>query len=133
MILDDNGLPLEKPKSKEEILEMLKDVAPKNREEESILATHIAEAIEFWRKNRMGSKLKDGFDGLFEQNHKKRDSNGWTDGKTYRHIASIPRDMAYVAEKVFGKEVWTDKALFKKAFKEDETGRLCLTVDPDTI
>ena len=135
MLVDDKGKPLNsREKSREEVLKRLQDLAPKNKEQQELLVKKVAEFVERNRKRKLLKGLEDDFDGVFEDNTKRRTHRAnWTPNKDYRHIASIPRDMAYVAEQVFGPEVWTDKAVFKQAFKEDETGRLCLTVDPDTI
>jgi acyl-homoserine lactone acylase PvdQ len=38
----------------------------------------------------------------------------------YRKAATIPIALALAVEKKYGKEVWTNKALFKKVMKEPE-------------
>lgn len=134
MLVDDTGKPLGKSKTKEEITDILKQVRPKNKEQEILLIKHIAEAVEFHRKNRMRKVLNDDPEGIFRTNSKRKvlDAN-WSPGRNYRRIASIPRDMVYVAEKIWGEDVLTNREKFKEAFVKDETGRYCLTVDPDTI
>lgn len=134
MLVDDTGKPLKKGKNKEEVTNILKQLRPKNKEQEILLAKHIAEAIEFHRKNKMRKVVKDDPEGIFKANTKRRllDAN-WSPGRDYRHIASIPKDMLYVAEKIWGEDVLTNKDKFKEAFVKDETGKYCLTVDPDTI
>ena len=135
MILDDTGNPLKPKLSEEEVLEKLKEVAPKNKEQEVLLAKRVGEMAEYYRKRKIVGGIEDGgYDDIFYDNiQQRKKGDSFTEGRDYRHIASIPREMAYVAEQVFGPEVWTDKATFKKAFKEDDTGKLCLTVDPDSI
>lgn len=134
MLVDDTGKPLQKGRTKEEVTDILKQLRPKNKEQEILLAKHIAEAVEFHRKNKMRKVLDDDPEGIFKANTKRRalDAN-WSPGRDYRHIASIPRDMVYVAEKIWGEDVLTNKDKFKEAFVKDETGKYCLTVDPDTI
>lgn len=134
MIVDDKGNPIEKPKTKQEVIDKLREIAPKTKEEERILATKLAQIIEHNRKEKMRKVLSDDPEGIFKENAKKKlfDDN-WTPGRQYRRIASIPKDMVYVAEKIWGPDVLTNKEKFKEAFVKDETGKYCLTVDPKTI
>jgi len=134
MIIDDKGNPLEKSKTSQEVRDKLRELAPKNKEEERILAVKIAELLEYNRRQRMKKVLDDDPEGIFRENAKKKLwDNNWTPGRQYRRIASIPRDMVYVAEKIWGKDVLTNKEKFKEAFVKDDTGRYCLTVDPKSI
>lgn len=134
MLLDDNGKELKIEKKKEDVIARLQEFAPQNKEEERILATKIGESIEFHRQKRMTKGLNGGFDPLFEANAKERmNGDNWSDGRDYRHIASIPREMVYVAEQLYGSDVLTNKEKFKEAFVKDEAGQFCLTVDPKTI
>lgn len=55
-----------------------------------------------------------------------------TDG-SFRRIAIIPKDVYDEAIEKYGPDVITNKKKFKKAFIKDKEGRLCLTVDPETI
>ena len=134
MLVDDTGAPLKKGMSKEEVEEKLRELAPKNKEEEAILARKIAETIEHNRKNKMRKTLTEDPEGIFRENSKRKalDAN-WSPNRQYRKIASIPKDMLYVAQKIWGPDVLTNKAKFKEAFVKDETGKYCLTVDPKTI
>jgi hypothetical protein len=134
MIVDNSGNPIERPKSQEEVLDRLRGLLPKNKEQEKILATKIAELMEFNRKNKMKEVLKSDPEGIFENNAKRklRDDN-WSSGRQYRRIASIPQDMVYVAEKIWGSDVLTNREKFKEAFVKDEAGRYCLTVDHKSI
>lgn len=134
MIVDDKGNPIEKPKTKQEVIDKLQELAPKTKEEERILATKIAELLEHNRQSRMRNILNNDTEGIFRENAKKKlfDDN-WTPNKQYRRIASIPKDMVYVAEKIWGPDVLTNKEKFREAFVKDETGKYCLTVDPKTI
>jgi hypothetical protein len=134
MLVDDTGKPLEKGKSPEEIKDILKTLRPKNKEQERLLARKLAETIEFNRKQRMGKVLEDDPEGVFKANREKRlKGANWSPKKQYRHIASIPKEMVYVAEKIWGPDVLTDPVKFKQAFVKDEMGQYCLTVDPKTI
>jgi hypothetical protein len=134
MLVDDTGAPLKKGLSKEEVTDRLRALAPKNKEEEVLLARRVAELLEHNRQDRMRRVLKNDTEGIFRENAKKRlQDDNWTPTRQYRRIASIPKDMVYVAEKIWGPDVLTDKKKFKEAFVKDETGKYCLTVDPDTI
>lgn len=134
MLVDDTGKPLKKGKTSTEVQDILKTLKPKNKEQEVLLARKIAETLEFNRKEKMRKTLTDDPEGIFRENTKRKalDAN-WSPERQYRHIASIPRDMVYVAEKIWGPDVLTNKQKFKEAFVKDETGRYCLTVDPKTI
>jgi hypothetical protein len=122
-------------RSKEEVEDILLKLAPKNKEQEQILAKAIGERIEKIRKEKMARGLKNDFDGVFERNAKMRASrgDGFSKSRDWRLEAIIPREMYYVAKKVWGDDVITNPVKFKEAFVKDEQGRLCLTVDPDTI
>ena len=119
------------PKSEEQIQEILNDLAPKNATQRAILATLIGERIEKARKAKMDKGLKEGFGNTFKRNSKIRKEG--SKGGDWKLIAAIPKEMAYVAEQVWGPDVFTDKELFNEAFVKDEMGKYCLTVDPKTI
>lgn len=121
-------------KSKEEVLEILQKLAPKNKEQEAILAQAIGEQLEKVRKAKMHRGLEEGFGGVFEHNAKRRiSSDGFSRSRDWRLEAVIPKEMYYVARKIWGDDVITNPAKFKEAFVKDEQGRMCLTVDPKTI
>jgi len=121
-------------KSKEEVLEILQKLAPKNKEQERILAQAISNQMEKARKNKMRVGLKEGFGGVFEHNARMRvKSDGFSESRDWRLEAVIPKEMYYVARKIWGDDVITNPAKFKEAFVKDEQGRMCLTVDPKTI
>lgn len=131
MIFDDRGNPI---KSKEEVEDKLRALAPKNKEQEKILAVKIAELMEHNRKNRMKQVVDSDPEGIFKDNtERKAHDDNWSPNRQYRRIASIPIEMVYVAEKIWGKDVLTNRAKFREAFVKDETGRYCLTVDGKTI
>jgi len=133
-LVDTEGKPLKNNRSRDEVIQLLKDLAPKNREQEKILAMAIGLKVEEGRKKKMSKGLKEGFGGTFEANTRMRQANdGYSKGRTMRLIASIPKDMAYVARKVWGDDVFTNKEKFKEAFVKDELGKLCLTVKPEGI
>lgn len=134
MLVDDSGKPLERSLSKEEVVEKLKSVRPKNAEQEVLLAKKIGEMLEFQRQNKMRSGLAGGFDEVFKDNADRRlNDDNWSKERHYRHIASIPKEMVYVAERIWGPDVLTDREKFREAFVKDETGRYCLSVDPKSI
>jgi len=121
-------------KSKQEVLDILHKLAPKNKEQERILAQAISNQMEKARKNKMRVGLKEGFGGVFEHNARKRvTSDGFSKSRDWRLEAVIPKEMFYVARKIWGDDVITNPAKFKEAFVKDEQGRMCLTVDPKTI
>ncbi len=121
-------------KSKEEVLEILQKLAPKNKEQEAILAQAISKQLEKVRKAKMNKGLEEGFGGVFEHNAKRRiSSDGFSRSRDWRLEAVIPKEMYYVARKIWGDDVITNPAKFKEAFVKDEQGRMCLTVDPKTI
>jgi hypothetical protein len=134
MIVDDKGNPIEKPKTKQEVIDKLRELAPKNKEEERILATKIAQLLEYNRQSRMRKVLSDDPEGIFKENAKKKLWNdNWSKGRSIRHIASIPTEMDYVARQLYGDNYYKDKKIMRELFVEDDAGRLCLTVDPKTI
>ena len=134
MVLDQEGNELKKEKTEKEVLDKLAELAPKTVEEQKILVKKVSELAEHHRKQRMNYGLNTGFNEVFKDNElAKVHKDNYTQDRGYRHIASIPSEIAFVAEEVFGPEVWSNKAVFKKAFVEDETGKLCLRVDPKTI
>ena len=121
-------------KSKEEVLEILQKLAPKNKEQEAILAQAIGNQLEKRRKAKMHRGLEEGFGGVFEHNARMRvKSDGFSESRDWRLEAVIPKEMYYVARKIWGDDVITNPAKFKEAFVKDEQGRMCLTVDPKTI
>jgi hypothetical protein len=121
-------------KSKEEVLEILQKLAPKNKEQEAILAQAISKQLEKTRKAKMNKGLEEGFGGVFEHNARMRvKSDGFSKSRDWRLEAVIPKEMYYVARKIWGDDVITNPAKFKEAFVKDEQGRMCLTVDPKTI
>ena len=132
-LIDESGKPL-RGKSREDIKDILQTVKPKNKEQEMILAKAMVGRLEQERLGTMAHKLKTGFDGTFKENIKARkEGDGYTKDRNMRLIASIPPEMLFVAQQIWGPDVLKDRALFKKAFVEDETGQMCLTVDPKTI
>lgn len=134
MLVDDTGRPLKKGKSPEEVKDILKTLRPKNKEQEVLLARRIAETLEASRRGKMRNIIEDDPEGVFKANREKRiKDDNWSKNKDYRHIASIPKEMVYVAEKIWGPKVLTDPQLFREAFVKDEMGQYCLTVDPKTI
>ena len=122
-------------RSKEEVEDILLKLAPQNKEQERILAEAIGKKLEENRKARMNYGLKNDFNGVFEKNAKIRASgdDGYSKSRDWRLEAIIPREMFYVARKIWGEDVISNPAKFKEAFAKDEQGRLCLTVDPKTI
>ena len=133
-LIDPQGNTLAKEKSQEEVLKALQDLAPKNKEQERILAQAIGKKIEANRKAKLNKGIKEGFNGTFAHNAKlRRDTDGFNDQRDWRLIARVPNDMLYVARQIWGDDVLTNPQKFKEAFVEDEQGKLCLTVDPKTI
>ncbi len=121
-------------RSKEEVLGILYALKPMNKEQEAILARAIGEQIEKSRKTKMNKGLKYGFDGVFQHNARKRaKTDGFSKSRNWRLEAVIPKEMFYVARKIWGDDVITNPQKFKEAFVKDEQGRMCLTVDPKTI
>lgn len=121
-------------RSKEEVEDILLKLAPRNKEQEKILAEAIAKKLEENRKAKMSHGLKNDFNGVFEKNAKIRaTSDGFSKSRDWRLEAIIPKEMFYVARKIWGEDVISNPVKFKEAFVKDEQGRLCLTVDPETI
>ena len=133
-LVDTEGKPLKNRKSKEEVIALLRDVRPKNKEQEKILAMAIAQRMEEERLRKMNKGIKEGFGETFATNQQLRTkTDGFSKTRQWRMIASIPPEMEYVAKQVWGDDVLTDPVKFKQAFIKDELGQLCLTVKPDTI
>jgi hypothetical protein len=122
-------------RSKEEVEDILLKLAPRNKEQEKILAEAIGKKLEENRKAKMSHGLKNDFNGVFEKNAKIRASrdDGFSESRDWRLEAVIPREMFYVARKIWGEDVISNPVKFKEAFVKDEQGRMCLTVDPKTI
>ena len=121
-------------KSKEEVQDILRKLAPANKEQEKILAQAIGKQLEKNRKDKMNKGIKEGFNGVFADNAKKRiTSDGFSKSRNWRLEAVVPKEMYYVARQIWGDDVLTNPVKFKEAFVKDELGRLCLTVDPKTI
>lgn len=132
-LVDENGRPIG-GKSKEQVKDILKTVRPKNREQEAILAKAMVEKLEQERLYQIRQKIKSGFGGTFKDNYIARsEGDGYTKDRSLRLKAVIPPEMLFVAQQVWGPNVLRDENLFREAFVKDETGRLCLTVDPKTI
>ena len=120
-------------RSQEEIQDILRELAPKNKEQERILAQAIGKQIEKNRKDKMNKGLKVGFGNTFQRNTKLRKGDTRSPSKDWQLIAAVPKEMAYVARQVWGDDVFTNPSKFKEAFVKDELGQLCLTVDPRSI
>lgn len=135
-LVDGTGKPLKdiKAKNQQEVVDILNEVAPKNKEQEVLLAKEVGRRVEKERKDKINEKIRTGFDGTFKANAKLRaKGDGYSQDRSLRLIASIPLEMVYVAKQMWGPDVLKNPVLFKKAFVEDETGAMCLTVDPKTI
>ena len=133
VIVDPQGKRLT-ARSKEEVEDILLKLAPRNKEQEKILAEAIAKKLEENRKAKMSHGLKNDFNGVFEKNAKIRASDdGFSESRDWRLEAVIPREMFYVARKIWGEDVISNPVKFKEAFVKDEQGRMCLTVEPKTI
>jgi len=117
-------------RSKKDVQDILREIAPKNKEQEAILAKAIGESIERNRKQKITQGLSGGYSNMFKKNAKMRQDKQKGD---WRLVAAIPKEMAYVARKVWGDDVFTDPSKFNEAFVKDELGRYCLTVDPKEI
>jgi hypothetical protein len=133
-LVDPHGNKLNRSRNKAEVLDILHALKPMNKEQERILAQAIGKQMEKARKTKMSKGLKYGFDGVFEHNAKKRlTTDGFSKSRDWRLEAVIPKEMFYVARKIWGDDVITNPQKFKEAFVKDEQGRMCLTVDPKTI
>lgn len=133
-LVDPQGNKIKTSKSKEQVMDILKTLKPMNKEQEMILARAIGKQMEKARKNKMNKELKQGFDGVFQRNAMLRaKTDGFSESRDWRLEAIIPKEMFYVARKIWGDDVITNPVKFKEAFVKDEQGRLCLTVDPSTI
>lgn len=133
-LVDPQGKKLKTSRSKEEVMKILESLKPMNKEQEAILARAIGRQMEKARKIKMARGLKQGFDGVFQHNAMLRaKTDGFSESRDWRLEAVIPKEMFYVARKIWGDDVITNPVKFKEAFVKDEQGRLCLTVDPSTI
>ena len=93
VIVDPNGKRIT-ARSKEEVLEILQKLAPKNKEQEAILAQAIGEQLEKVRKAKMHRGLEEGFGGVFEHNARMRvKSDGFSKSRDWRLEAVIPKEM----------------------------------------
>lgn len=121
-------------KSQEDVLEELKEIAPTTKEEEAIFVKKFSEALLRIHQKEAINGIKNDFNNTFKENAQDRMmSDGFTEDKTWRRIARIPKKMLRRARDIYGDDVLEDDAKFKEAFIEDEDGQLCLTVDKRTI
>ena len=121
-------------KSQEDVLEELKEIAPTTKEEEAIFVKKFSEALLRIHQKEAINGIKEDFNNTFKENAQDRMmSDGFTEDKTWRRIARIPKKMLRRARDIYGDDVLEDDAKFKEAFIEDEDGQLCLTVDKKTI
>lgn len=133
-LITPDGEKLEGSKTRDEVLDVLEKLAPKNKEQERILAKAIGEQLERNRRKKMNIGLKEGFEGVFKTaDNVRKKTDGFSESRNWRLEAIIPNEMYYVAKKIWGDDVITNPQKFKEAFIEDEQGKLCLTVDPKTL
>lgn len=106
-MIDPNGKKLT-GRSKEEVEDILLKLAPKNKEQEQILAKAIGERLEKNRQEVMRKGLKNDFDGIFANSARMRASrdDGFTKSRDWRLEAIIPKEMFYVARKIWGERCY---------------------------
>lgn len=111
---------------------ILETIAPKNEKERLIFKEAIQNIVR--KINERDRLMVKNNASLFKANYKQRkEVDGFSKDREMRLVAMIPAEMATIAKKIYGDDVLTNKAKFKKAFVEDEEGRYCLTVDPKSI
>lgn len=121
-------------KSQEDVLEELKEIAPANKEEEEIFIREFGKALKRIHQKEAIKGIKNDFNNTFKENAQDRMmSDGFTEDRSWRRIARIPKPMLRRAKDIWGEDVLENDAKFKEAFIEDEDGQLCLTVDRKTI
>ncbi len=112
--------------------EILKTITPKNNREKLIFREAIKNLVRnklLRDKNEMLKKNEQ----LFVENYKQRKNDGFSKSRDMRLVALIPEEMVFIAKKMYGDDVLTDKQKFREAFVKNEEGRYCLTVDPRSI
>ena len=121
-------------KSQDDVLEELKEIAPTTKEEEEIFVREFSKALLRIHQKEAINGIENDFNNTFKENAQDRMmSDGFTEDKTWRRIARIPKKMLRRAKDIWGEDVLENDAKFKEAFIEDEDGQLCLTVDKKTI
>jgi len=118
--------------AKDKTEKILESIAPKNDKERGIFKEAIKKIVSDIRERDRG--VVDNNIPLFKANYKQsKNADGFSKDREMRLVAMIPTEMAVIAKRVYGDDVLTNKAKFKKAFVENEEGRYCLTVDPKSI
>jgi len=87
-------------------------------------------------KRRLWNAIYD--DGYWDQvkdlrTEYSKTTEGFSKGRTRRHIASIPYELYHRAKQLYGKDVFTNKKKFKELFLKDEVGEWTLVVPKNTI
>ena len=114
--------------------QLLQSILPKDPEQKKIFLHKLSEYLEKERKIKVNHGIDTGFNGTFQQNAMEQyTTDGYSNSRNYRKVARIPKELLAIAKEVYGDDVITNDAKFKKAFVDDEVGRLCLTVDPKKI
>lgn len=60
-------------------------------------------------------------------------NRGFSKDRGLRHVARIPSKLYYKALDIWGEDVFTDRAKFKKVFTQDEIGEWTLLVPRNTL
>ena len=111
---------------------ILESIAPKDEKERLIFKEAITNIVK--EINERDRAMVKANSPLFKANYKQRkNSDGFSNDREMRLVAMIPTEMATIAKRIYGDDVLTNKAKFKKAFVENEEGSYCLTVDPKSI
>jgi hypothetical protein len=111
---------------------ILESIAPKDEKERAIFTQAINKILSDIKDR--DQKIIDNNIPLFKANFEQRkDADGFSKDREMRLVAMIPTEMAVIAKRIYGDDVLTNKAKFRKAFVENEEGQYCLTVDPGSI
>lgn len=109
----------------------MEDIIIKPTESVGNAIEQIAQTIPKANQERVRRAIE-GSQALWKENHRLRSSGGKSKSKHRRHVARVPAELAMVAKKIWGDDVFTDKAKFRK-FLNDPAGELTLRVPKHTV
>lgn len=118
--------------------ELLGDLAPKTEEQVKIFNESVGRLIQDIKrqKKEMSSGLYKNTDGIYLANAKlKNTTDGFSKEREYRHIATIPFEVAERIKAKYGDEAMDPKngKELKRILRGDPEFEWCLTVDRRTI
>jgi hypothetical protein len=118
--------------------QLLGDLAPKNEEQVKVFNEAVGRLVENIKrqKSEMASGIYKDSNGIYLANAKlKSKTDGFSKDREYRHIATIPLEVAERIKAKYGDAIMDAKNgnQLKKVLRSDPEFQWCLTVDSRTI